>query len=154
MLRGGSWINNGRNCRSAYRNHNEPDRRNNNVGFRLSRELAQQNLCYCERATTDRFDRSLSLRMNSYVPQVIVKTSSPCHALATQTSTTQAPDPESEGRRPVWMHPSPEKRSRPAQLPVHRNLLWQKAVNRRVLVGIGAEAHPNARGGPFNSFIA
>ena len=39
VLRGGSWINNGRNCRSARRNMNQPDRRNNNIGFRLS--LAQ-----------------------------------------------------------------------------------------------------------------
>ena len=39
VLRGGSWINNGRNTRSARRNANEPDRRNNNVGFRLA--LAQ-----------------------------------------------------------------------------------------------------------------
>jgi hypothetical protein len=39
VVRGGSWNNNGRNCRSAYRNRNEPDDRNNNLGFRLS--LAQ-----------------------------------------------------------------------------------------------------------------
>ena len=37
--RGGSWANNGRNVRSAYRNNNLPDNRNNNIGFRLS--LAQ-----------------------------------------------------------------------------------------------------------------
>ena len=37
MLRGGSWINNGRNCRSANRNHNDPSNRNNNIGFRLAR---------------------------------------------------------------------------------------------------------------------
>ncbi len=36
MLRGGSFINNGNNCRSAYRNNNAPDNRNNNVGFRLA----------------------------------------------------------------------------------------------------------------------
>ncbi|MFH7245679.1 MAG: SUMF1/EgtB/PvdO family nonheme iron enzyme [Spirulina sp.] len=35
MLRGGSWINNPRNCRSAYRNNNNPDARNNNNGFRV-----------------------------------------------------------------------------------------------------------------------
>ncbi|OQX06386.1 MAG: hypothetical protein BWK73_30965 [Thiothrix lacustris] len=35
VIRGGSWNNNGRNCRSAYRNRNEPDNRNNNSGFRL-----------------------------------------------------------------------------------------------------------------------
>ncbi|MGA1840693.1 MAG: SUMF1/EgtB/PvdO family nonheme iron enzyme [bacterium] len=35
MLRGGSWNNNAQNCRSANRNYNMPDNRNNNVGFRL-----------------------------------------------------------------------------------------------------------------------
>ena len=35
LLRGGSWINNPRNCRSAYRNKRHPDNRDNNVGFRL-----------------------------------------------------------------------------------------------------------------------
>jgi formylglycine-generating enzyme required for sulfatase activity len=34
--RGGSWNNNARNCRSANRNNNTPDNRNNNLGFRLS----------------------------------------------------------------------------------------------------------------------
>ncbi|MBE9140828.1 hypothetical protein IQ254_27125 [Nodosilinea sp. LEGE 07088] len=35
MLRGGSWNNNPRNCRSACRNNNNPDARNNNNGFRV-----------------------------------------------------------------------------------------------------------------------
>ncbi|MEL6381351.1 MAG: SUMF1/EgtB/PvdO family nonheme iron enzyme [Cyanobacteria bacterium J06626_18] len=35
MLRGGSWNNNPRNCRSACRNNNNPDERNNNNGFRV-----------------------------------------------------------------------------------------------------------------------
>ena len=35
LLRGGSWNNNPRNCRSATRNHNQPDNANNNVGFRV-----------------------------------------------------------------------------------------------------------------------
>ena len=35
-LRGGSWINNARNTRSANRNANERDNRNNNIGFRLA----------------------------------------------------------------------------------------------------------------------
>ncbi|HAJ59446.1 MAG TPA: hypothetical protein DCP31_09410 [Cyanobacteria bacterium UBA8543] len=35
MLRGGSWNNNPRNCRCAYRNRNTPDNRNNNIGFRV-----------------------------------------------------------------------------------------------------------------------
>ncbi len=32
---GGSWNLNPRHCRSAYRNHNNPDNRNNNSGFRV-----------------------------------------------------------------------------------------------------------------------
>ncbi|MEM7257303.1 MAG: hypothetical protein AAF404_07930 [Pseudomonadota bacterium] len=36
MLRGGSWINNARHCRSAYRNRNEPSNRNHNIGFRFA----------------------------------------------------------------------------------------------------------------------
>ncbi|MEH2452410.1 SUMF1/EgtB/PvdO family nonheme iron enzyme [Nostoc sp.] len=35
LLRGGSWINNARNCRSANRNRNARANRNNNVGFRV-----------------------------------------------------------------------------------------------------------------------
>ncbi|MGK7913120.1 MAG: SUMF1/EgtB/PvdO family nonheme iron enzyme [Synechococcus sp.] len=33
--RGGSWANNPRNCRSAYRNNNNPRESNNNIGFRV-----------------------------------------------------------------------------------------------------------------------
>ena len=36
VLRGGSWNNNARNCRVSNRNYNQPDNRNNNIGFRLS----------------------------------------------------------------------------------------------------------------------
>jgi hypothetical protein len=35
VLRGGSWNNNQNNARCAYRNRNEPDNWNNNVGFRV-----------------------------------------------------------------------------------------------------------------------
>lgn len=35
VLRGGSWNNNERNARCAYRNDNEPDNFNNNIGFRV-----------------------------------------------------------------------------------------------------------------------
>lgn len=36
VLRGGSWNNNPRNARSANRNNNTPDNRNNNIGFRVA----------------------------------------------------------------------------------------------------------------------
>jgi hypothetical protein len=36
VLRGGSWNNKPRNVRSANRNNNTPDNRNNNVGFRVA----------------------------------------------------------------------------------------------------------------------
>jgi hypothetical protein len=35
VLRGGSWNNNPRNVRCANRNRNNPDNRNNNIGFRV-----------------------------------------------------------------------------------------------------------------------
>jgi hypothetical protein len=35
VLRGGSFNNNQRNARGAYRNHNNPDNRNINIGFRV-----------------------------------------------------------------------------------------------------------------------
>jgi hypothetical protein len=35
VLRGGSWNNNARNARAAYRNANQPDNLNNNYGFRV-----------------------------------------------------------------------------------------------------------------------
>ena len=34
-MRGGSWNNNPRNCRSTYRNRNDPHERNDNIGFRV-----------------------------------------------------------------------------------------------------------------------
>jgi len=36
VLRGGSWNNKQDNLRSANRNRNNPDNRNNNIGFRLA----------------------------------------------------------------------------------------------------------------------
>lgn len=35
MLRGGAFNNNPRNVRCAYRNNNDPDNRNDNIGFRV-----------------------------------------------------------------------------------------------------------------------
>ena len=40
MNRGGSWNNEAANCRSANRNRNTPENRNNNLGFRVA--LAQR----------------------------------------------------------------------------------------------------------------
>ena len=37
VIRGGSWNNDAGNCRSTYRNRNEPENRNNNLGFRCAR---------------------------------------------------------------------------------------------------------------------
>lgn len=37
VLRGGSWNNNARNVRAANRNRNDPDNRNDNLGFRCAR---------------------------------------------------------------------------------------------------------------------
>ncbi|HLC15140.1 MAG TPA: hypothetical protein VJL89_02800 [Thermodesulfovibrionia bacterium] len=39
-MRGGSWNNNARNCRSANRDRNASDNRNDNAGFRLVLPLA------------------------------------------------------------------------------------------------------------------
>ena len=35
VVRGGGWNNDARNCRSANRNNDHPDNRNNDNGFRL-----------------------------------------------------------------------------------------------------------------------
>jgi formylglycine-generating enzyme required for sulfatase activity len=37
VIRGGSWNNDADDCRSAYRNHNDPGDRDNDLGFRLAR---------------------------------------------------------------------------------------------------------------------
>ncbi|MDJ0692006.1 MAG: SUMF1/EgtB/PvdO family nonheme iron enzyme [Xenococcaceae cyanobacterium MO_188.B32] len=42
---GGSWNNNPDNCRSAYRNNNTRDNRNNNIGFRVVRVAPSTLLC-------------------------------------------------------------------------------------------------------------
>jgi formylglycine-generating enzyme required for sulfatase activity len=39
VIRGGSWNNDPQNCRTAYRNNNRPDNRDNNLGFRLVLQL-------------------------------------------------------------------------------------------------------------------
>ncbi|MBF0229447.1 MAG: SUMF1/EgtB/PvdO family nonheme iron enzyme [Desulfamplus sp.] len=42
VKRGGSWNNSAENCRSANRNNNTPDNRNDNNGFRLVLSPAHQ----------------------------------------------------------------------------------------------------------------
>ena len=42
MLRGGSFNNDTRNLRAANRNRNEPDNRNNNIGFRCVRDVERR----------------------------------------------------------------------------------------------------------------
>ena len=41
LLRGGSWNNEARNARAANRNDNDPNNRNNNIGFRVLLVLRQ-----------------------------------------------------------------------------------------------------------------
>ena len=42
VIRGGSWNNDATNCHVANRNNNNPDNRNNNIGFRLACSSKQQ----------------------------------------------------------------------------------------------------------------
>lgn len=48
VVRGGSWNNNGRNCRSSNRNNNTPDNRNNNNGFRLAQHFEHRRTEFLE----------------------------------------------------------------------------------------------------------
>jgi hypothetical protein len=67
VIRGGSWNNNAQNCRSAIRNNNEPDNRNNNLGFRLSSSQQRPDAvclrihcpCYALTIAPDLFQRML-----------------------------------------------------------------------------------------------
>ena len=57
VLRGGSWNNNARNCRAAYRNRNHPDNRNDNIGFRVvvaARALPKDNRALCPESVRSR----------------------------------------------------------------------------------------------------
>ncbi|MBW4493815.1 MAG: hypothetical protein KME26_12160 [Oscillatoria princeps RMCB-10] len=49
MQRGGSWNNNPRNCRAANRNRNEPEIRNDNIGFRAVVSLLSTLQCESRR---------------------------------------------------------------------------------------------------------
>ena len=47
MLRGGAFLNQSSNVRSANRNNNQPDNRNNNIGFRPASTLRQATCLPC-----------------------------------------------------------------------------------------------------------
>ncbi|MBM4281153.1 MAG: hypothetical protein FJ137_10470 [Deltaproteobacteria bacterium] len=49
--RGGSWNNDARNTRAANRNANEPENRNDNLGFRLARARPQTEVLRLTRPT-------------------------------------------------------------------------------------------------------
>ena len=49
LNRGGSWINNARNCRASNRNNNAPGNRNNNLGFRLLSTRRRQGARFTDR---------------------------------------------------------------------------------------------------------
>ena len=69
MLRGGSWINNGQNCRSASRNRNTSDNRNNKTGFRPTSTFVGKSgktYGFCWNASK----RSGPVMMMGYVPVV------------------------------------------------------------------------------------
>lgn len=58
-LRGGSWNNNHQNSRTAYRNNNNPDNRNNNVGFRVAEPLSTgDRKCGVSTESSPRVERS------------------------------------------------------------------------------------------------
>ena len=87
MLRGGSFNNNADNARSAYRNNNHPEDRNNNIGFRAASTLRRTSPSLLPEFAGRRFDRA------------------PCGACQVQ----------SPGRRPVSDHWSPaESKTGPA----------------------------------------
>jgi len=63
VIRGGSWNNDARNCRSAVRNNSLPGNRDDNLGFRLSRPqlrpdavcLRMRRLCHALTIASDLF---------------------------------------------------------------------------------------------------
>lgn len=78
MIRGGSWNNNPWNCRSANRNNNNADNRNNNIGFRV---LAARRLRWkTQPAEQDRVPFRHSGGQNSASPAWLVRIEVDAHA--------------------------------------------------------------------------
>ena len=65
VARGGCWNNNARNCRSANRNRNTPENRNNNVGFRV---VLHFELSYSLKPRIPRFTDRVSVALEVQVP--------------------------------------------------------------------------------------
>ncbi|MEX1028203.1 MAG: hypothetical protein WD049_09395 [Candidatus Paceibacterota bacterium] len=77
MLRGGSFNNNAHNVRSAYRNNNNPDNRNNNIGFRVASTL-RRTLMSVTPESTGQIPARAALRS---VPSVKSRPSRACRAV-------------------------------------------------------------------------
>jgi len=74
VIRGGSWNNNGVNCRASNRNSNEPGNRNNNLGFRLA---AAPPAKYRTGPTALRFCFTKQTKRNRYRPVLVVNAKAP-----------------------------------------------------------------------------
>jgi hypothetical protein len=83
VIRGGSWNNPAGNCRSAYRNRNEPGNRNNNLGFRLVLLPAHRAAADAGLLTRTKFrsPASAGAKTNA-VPGLVTGLDSPVKALA------------------------------------------------------------------------
>ena len=62
VVRGGSWNNNPRNARASNRNTNDPDNRNNNIGFRCAQRLPIWRLTFSRRVLPAGMPRCLRTR--------------------------------------------------------------------------------------------
>ena len=72
VIRGGSWNNNARNVRAAYRNRNDPGNRNDNLGFRCARAHDRTESPNLNRSPSQAFQRD---RRNSMATGVLVAVS-------------------------------------------------------------------------------
>jgi hypothetical protein len=85
VLRGGSWNNNNsNNLRAANRNHNAPDNRNNNAGFRCASTSTAGSpdwVVGCDTARVDRFTDLSSVR-SGFMPIVGAAVAVFCATLA------------------------------------------------------------------------
>ena len=64
-LRGASWINNPDNARCSYRNRNQPDNFNNNIGFRVVLSIALCPVRSVNRGTALRLARRCPIKASA-----------------------------------------------------------------------------------------